>query len=126
MGMKLSAEDLLEGLKHYTGSEQLYAHGLNRQYRYTDGVQFLAEHAGAYWLIDAIVAHQSDPKVRAEQFQVWRLRYDRHSQTWLLYCEDGNEQRVAQQEIAFSDFPLEAGGIDLYLVDKTILLPSEY
>jgi hypothetical protein len=121
---KLSATEIEAGLKHHTGSEQVYAHALNRQYRYTDGVQFLAESAGAYWLIDAVVAWQHDPKVRAEPFQVWRLRKESHTGTWSLWCEDGNELRVATQAIEFSDFPLD--GIDLYLVDKTILLPGEY
>lgn len=129
---KLTAAELAAGLQFFSGSESFYVHALNRAYRYTDGVHFLAENAGAYWLIDAVVAWQHDPAVRREGFQVWKLRRAGGASnaapapdgSWLLYCEDGNEARVAEQRLSWTSFPLDA--IDLYCVDKCILLPGEY
>ncbi len=61
-------------LGQFTGTEHYYRHGLFRNVVYTDGVQFLAEEAAAYWLIDAIAAAQYGERcVKAEEFQVWRL-----------------------------------------------------
>lgn len=122
---KLTAEEIEAGLKHYTGTTQWYVHGVMRDHRYTEGVRFLAVSAGAHWLVDAVVSWQLDAKVRAEEFQVWKLRRESATGTWLLFCEDGNDRRIAQQEIAFSNFPLEAG-VDLYVIDKCVLLPGEY
>lgn len=122
---KLTAQEIEAGLQHFTGTEQWYAHALLRNHRYTDGVRFLAESAGAYWLLDAVVSWQLDPRVSAEEFQVWRLRRESATGTWLLFCEDGNDRRIAQQAYNSTTFPLEAG-IDLFVIDKCVLLPSEY
>lgn len=44
-------------LQQFTGSTNRYRHSLNRTVVYSDGVQYLAENAGAYWLIDAIASY---------------------------------------------------------------------
>jgi hypothetical protein len=41
-----------------------------------------------------------------------------------LVCDDGNDNIVYMQHIAFTYFPLD--GINLCFTDNTILLPSEY
>jgi len=41
----LSKSDLAQ----FTGSENWYRHGINRNVLYTDGAQHVAEHGGAYW-----------------------------------------------------------------------------
>src|SRR5580704_4857332 len=43
----LSKKDLAQ----FTGSENWYRHGINRNVLHTDGVQHVAEHGGAYWLL---------------------------------------------------------------------------
>jgi hypothetical protein len=60
------------GRKQFTGSEQFYRHGLSRNHIYTEGVQFLAERAQVYWLLDKIALHGS-AKIARERFQVWKL-----------------------------------------------------
>lgn len=48
------------------GAAQWYRHPLNRKALYTDGVKYLAEKAGAYWLVDDIcAAYQLDEKVKS-------------------------------------------------------------
>ena len=45
-------------LAQFTGSENWYRHGINRNVLYTDGAQHVAEHGGAYWLLDEIAIIQ--------------------------------------------------------------------
>ncbi len=58
-------------LTQFTGSEYWYRHGLIRNVSYTDGAQYVAEHGGAYWLLDIIaIAQLHDQAVKTEPFQV--------------------------------------------------------
>ena len=41
-------------LRQFTGSEHWYRHGLVRDILFTDGAKYLADHGGAYWLLDEI------------------------------------------------------------------------
>jgi hypothetical protein len=41
-------------LRQFTGTENWYRHGLVRSVLYTDGAKYVAESAGAYWLLDEI------------------------------------------------------------------------
>jgi len=71
----LSKSDLAQ----FTGSENWCRHGINRNVLYTDGAQHVAEHGGAYWLLDEIAIIQPYNKaVAAEEFQVWSLIADQH------------------------------------------------
>jgi hypothetical protein len=81
-------------LAQFTGTEQWYRHSINRNILYTDGAQYVAEHGGAYWLLDEIALIQPyDAKVAAEDFQVWTLTV--HSdKTATLTCGDGNGNAV--------------------------------
>jgi hypothetical protein len=111
-------------LRQFTGSECWYRHGLVRHILFTDGAKYLADRAGAYWLLDTIaLAQKSHARVAAEAFQLWRLKVHA-DQTATLTCEDGNGQPVHTEPLAFTDFPLPE--IKLYYTDRTILLPSEY
>lgn len=112
-------------LAHFTGSETFYRHSLMRSVTYTEGVQFLAEKAGAYWLVDKVATLQLEPEVRREEFQVWKLWLDRSDNSKAtLVCEDGNDKVVYRETIDFTDFPLDE--ITLYFVNNVIMLPSEY
>ncbi len=111
-------------LRQFTGTEKWYRHALNRKVLFTDGAKYVADTAGAYWLIDAIAIIQPcNKRVAAEAFQVWKLavRAD-HSAT--LTCEDGNGKAVYTQHIGYTDFPLDE--ITLYFCNDVIHLPSEY
>lgn len=117
---------LQEELKQFIGGTQnWYRHSLNRKSRYTDGVKYLAEKAGAYWLVDDIcAAYQLDEKVKAVRFQVWKLKVDLEKSTAVLRVEDGNDNCVASYSITFTDFPLAE--MTLWFTDNTLLLPCEY
>jgi hypothetical protein len=116
----LSSSDLAQ----FTGSDNWYRHGINRNVLYTDGAQHVAEHGGAYWLLDEIATIQPyDKAVAAEEFQVWKLAVhpDRSA---TLSCDDGNSNIVFTKRIEYTDFPLDQ--ITLYFANSVIHLPSEY
>jgi len=120
MTKTLSKSDLAQ----FTGSEQWYRHGINRRVLFTDGAKFVADQAGAYWLLDEIAIIQPHNKrLAAEAFQVWKLAV-KPDNSAVLTCDDGNGNVVYTKEIEYTDFPPE--GITLYFTDNTILLPSEY
>ena len=115
--MRTETEKLKESdLEQFTGTEQYYKHWLG--INYTDGVKYLAERAGAYWLIDLIASYR-----RKEPFQIWRL--EKKDKGWLATMQEYSDQPVlVRQEIEYSDFPLDK--IELWLIDGVLLLKSEY
>ena len=116
----LNASDLV----NFTGSENWYRHSINRTVLYTDGAQHVAEHGGAYWLLDTIaIAQRHEKTVAGEEFQVRKLTV-REDRTASLVCGDGNDNIVYTQHIEYTDFPLDQ--ITLYFVNNVIHLPSEY
>ena len=116
--MTLQTNNLLQ----FTGTEQWYYHPLFKKYRYTDGVRYVAQEGGAYWLIEAIFSWQLKSEVKAEPFQSWTLTVKDNRA--VLTATDGNNNLIAKQEIEFTDFPLPE--IKFYLTDNVLLLPSEY
>lgn len=126
------ADAVREHERQTTGSNQLHRHPLG--ITYTDGVRFLAETCGAFWLIDAVASHQ--PPIRrkkgadAASFQVWRLEPERQEETdgWALSAWTDTpkmSQRLAYQWIEFSDFPRELAPFEFYCESGTMLLKGE-
>jgi hypothetical protein len=117
---KLCKADLMQ----FTGTEHWYRHAINRKVLFTDGAKYVADTAGAYWLLDEIALIQPyDKRVAVEDFQFWKLavRPD-HSAT--LTCDDGNGHVVFTKKIEYTDFPLDE--IMLYFANSVIYLPSEH
>lgn len=118
-----------EELNMFTGSEEFYKHWLGGIY--TQGVLHMADAGGAHWLIDAVYSYQGESHVKHVPFQLWELkRTDQETpeegkpMAILTMKEDTNEPELVRQEIEYTDFPLKY--VKLYLIDKTLLLPSEY
>ena len=111
-------------LKQFTGTEQWYRHGIARHVLFTDGAKYVADTAGAYWLIDEIALAQRGIKnVAGAEFQLWKLTVnDDHSAK--LACEDGNCKMVWSKRIEYTDFPMSE--MVFYYSNNVILLPSEY
>ena len=111
-------------LAQFTGSQNFYRHGLVREVLYTEGVQYVADAAGAHWLLDEIAqAQRHIIPVKREDFQAWDLKVNA-DQTATLTCGDGNGREVFSKHIEFTDFP--EPGIRFYYADWVIHLPSEY
>jgi hypothetical protein len=122
---------LEENLRQFTGTEKYYSNSVY-PFRYTDGIKYLADHAGAYWLLDAIASWQGNPIIKSNwddlgQIQFWKLKVSPDSSA-ILICERDLDEIVITQKIPLTDFPLPE--ITLYLCDmKTgqgvLILPSE-
>ncbi len=110
-------------LQQFTGTEEYYRHSIARNVMYTDGIKYLAETAGAYWLIDEIaLAQLFSATVRREEFQVWKLKVT--GSRAVLSLEDGNGNKVGRNKhITFTDFPLPE--ITIWFENGVIMLPSE-
>jgi len=111
-----------ESLGQFSGTEVWYRHPLFSKFTYTEGVKYVADTGGAYWLIDLIFSTQYEPRVKAEHFQHWTLKVQDSSGT--VTATDGNGHEIYKQEIEFTDFPLPE--IQFYFTDNVLLLPGEY
>jgi len=110
-------------LRQFTGTERWYRHALVRSVLFTDGAKYVADTAGAYWLLDEIaLAQKSVAAVKSEEFQVWKLTVKDNAAT--LACEDGNDRALFAKRIAFTDFPGE--GVTLWFCNNVIMVPGEY
>lgn len=76
---------------------------------YTDGVQHVAEHGGAYWLLDAIGSWQFEQRIKQDSslqdIQFWTLTVN-EDQSAVLTCERDQDDVVVVQQIGYTDFPL--------------------
>lgn len=104
------------------GSENFYRYQ-SGNFLYTDDVKELAESCNAYWLIDLIFSHQTNPQVNKQDFQVWQLNRLANN-SFMVLCTNGNKYKVTCQFIPFSDFPFDTA--TLWLVNHVLLLPNEY
>jgi hypothetical protein len=117
---KLSDADLAQ----FTGSEQWFRHGLNRQILFTEGAKYVADGGGAYWLLDEIALSQRSEKRLARQpFQVWKLTVNA-DRTGTICVQDGNDNVLLTKALEFTDFPIPE--ITLWFSNNVIYLPSEH
>jgi len=115
-----------EQLKKRNDLNDIYAQssGAGTWFRYsfgfliTEGVKAIADSAGGYWLIDAIVSYR-----RKEEHQFWTLLV-RGSRAVLIMQEDSGKPFLVKQKISFTDFP--QGRWKVWVINKTLMVPNEY
>jgi hypothetical protein len=96
---------------------------LNRNILFTDGVKYVADAGGAYWLLDRIVSEQmSASAVGRADFQSWTLKV-RANRTAILSCANAEGEIILMAEVTYTDFPLAE--ITLNLKNGVIYLPNE-
>ena len=88
-------------LSLFTGTEHYYR--LNRLCLLTDGTKYLAEAAGAFWLMDAAASYLIELGT-ADWFVQIKLVVTGSSA--VLTLEDGNGHVRAKQVIPYTDFPI--------------------
>ena len=125
-------EEIEQALPQFYGTEHYYLFNLLFTNLFlTDGANWLANHAGAWWLMDVIASHQPFNHLSSQPFQAWTIEVvdDRATVT----CDDGNGNILLRQHIGYTDFPLPK--FELWLeyaqdpngdVYGVILLPSEH
>lgn len=119
--MKPTPDDLRAGLAHFYGSNVVYRHALNRNVVYTEGVQYFAEQAGAYWFLDILATEPAILK-QAREFASIELKVKDDKATILV--TDGDDHEVYRQEIGYTDCP--EGDWHFFFVGATIMLRTEY
>ena len=120
-------DEILQDLPNFYGTENYFRLSpVFPNFVLTDGARYLADAAGAWWLMDAVASHLGSYK--NEGFVVAKLLRAKASNAWILRLEDGNDEVLADQIIEYSDFPLDE--ITLYVeydgTNHVILLPSEH
>lgn len=125
-------EALQVDLENFHGSDQFHEFNpmICRNIYTTDGGLYLAKAAGAFWLLEYIglrCRSHEFPKIKAEEFQVWKLVVDLDNHIARISCEDGNHNEVFHDVIEYTSFPLEK--IELWCepneLGMTIYLPGE-
>jgi len=121
--MTKTSKMLLDNLAQFTGTERYYR--LNRKCVITDGAKYLAETAGAYWLMDAAASYLMELGTD-DWFVLVRLVVN--DSKAVLTLEDGNGGIRAKQEIPYTDFPLSEQLIYANWDGEhwVLMLPSEY
>lgn len=105
-------------LAGFSGSAEWFRHPLVRSVLYTEGARYVFETAGAYWLLDKIATVGAS--LKGEPWQAWTLKVDAKT----LTADDGNGRILHTETLDYTDFP--EPGVVLWMVDRTIMLPSEY
>jgi hypothetical protein len=130
--MATGNEETNEYVAQCNGCDTVITHRLSGLL-YSEGVRYVAEKAGAYWLIDAIFSHVRFSKTEQKTggFECWRLKLlpEGSVNKAILTCDDGNGRVVCKQLIPFTDFPFGDGVNDrefkLYRENGLLLLPQE-
>ena len=121
--MAINASQFELELRQFTGTEGYYR--LSLSVVLTDGTKYLADTAGAYWLMDAISTYLPQFTGR-EEFVVAKLNVGNGNADLVL--DNGNGHVLDTQHIEYTDFPLQS--IQLYACWAgefwVLMLPSEY
>ncbi len=120
----MKKEDLLTALAKFDKTETY--HRVHEGLFLTDGASYLAEKAGASWLIDII--RSLLPYLKPYPFAVLRMQVNEDRSAYLV-VEDSNAGPIYTQDVDHTDFPLDK--IQLYIADldeksKVVMLPTEH
>ena len=115
--------------KQFIGTEKYYKNSLFPRYRYTEGVKFVAETVGAYWLIDYIFPrYMTIVKKHKVENLYWHFKIDSSDENEgpmiLIKVQDGDCRELENYEIGFTDFP--NGDFEIWMHGGILHLPSEH
>lgn len=114
----MTPNELRLALRQFTGTEHWYRHNPTSLV-YTDGVQYFAEKAGAYWFLDIV-----GTEVLALRMEFAVVKLVSKDNAGSIVVEDGNGNISWEKKLDFTDAP--EGVWSFYLQDKIIIIPSEY
>jgi hypothetical protein len=118
-------DELHRHLAQFSGTERY--HRTHPGLLATDGAKYLADAAGAYWLLDIVWSVL--PRI-ADEFAVLELTVEEGTRRAVVVIHDGREPETTyhRQDIPYTDFPLPK--IKLYIQqnerERVVMLPSEY
>lgn len=125
----MDKDQLLDELQQFYGTEAY--HNTNPGLLVTDGVKFLADNAGAYWLLDMVWSYLPVLRKSRDTFFVVVLTKEGVRAPGAIFSIQDDippDQTYAQQAIEYTDFPLDE--IVMYLLgtkkEFVLMLRSEY
>lgn len=123
----MNTATLQSDLKQFTGTQCYWR--VHPNLMLTDGAKYLADKAGAYWLMDIIWS--ITPKLTANEDEFFVLALERGEGNTAEVVVDrgrGNEKPLYTQHIPFTDFPLESQTLYIQKSERNfvVMLPSEY
>ena len=125
----MDKDQLLDELRNFYGTEAYYR--TNPGLLVTDGVKFLADNAGAYWLFDMVWSYLPVLRKSRDTFFVVVLTKEGVLDPGAIFTIQDDippNHTYAQQAIEYTDFPLDE--IVLYLSateeEFVLMLRSEY
>jgi hypothetical protein len=109
-------------LSQFTGTEAYHrTFVFSPKLKHTDGVQYFAEQAQAFWFLD-IVATEIYPFSDKYPFMtIYLIVKDGKAE---IIVQDGDISRLMQRQIEFTDCP--EGTYEFFLMDDVLMLTSEY
>jgi len=122
----LDTTELTHHLRMYTGTTQWFRNQLYPTMLYTEGVQFFAEHADAYWFLD-IVGTEIHPLQATVPFMHITFSVTDDNTATIIATDGGDGAEPKQVYYKDMDFALATtGDWKFFLTDNVLLLPSEY
>lgn len=129
MNTDTTPDQLREALRGFYGTEAYYR--TNPGLLVTDGVKFLADNAGAYWLLDMVWSYLPVLRKSRDTFFVVVLTKEGVRDLGAIFSIQDDipaNQTYATQAVEYTDFPLDE--IVMYLSyagsDFVLMLRSEY
>jgi hypothetical protein len=129
-------QTLVSELKHFTGTETYYRHGLNPRMLWTDGVQHFAEKAEAFWVLDVVALGANGnpglvPQVipKLDRFAIVRIQTPK-GECHMDAVDDIPGSTLWHERIGYSSLPDDIQ-MKFYLWGKNgeksvLMLPGEY
>lgn len=98
-------------LSGFIGSTTLYRH--TPQLVLTEGVKYLCDTAGAYWLADIVSSVQNQ---LTAPFQLWRVKLS-GSEADVTCQEDSGLPHIYEQHVPWTDFPAQLSPFEFYVCE---------
>ena len=108
-------------LSQFCGTSQYWKTSPFSSMVHTDGVQYLADEAGAYWFLD-IMASEGIALHKKEPFM--SINMEVADGKALIVFEDGDLKTLKIKKIGYTDCP--SGIYTFFLADNVLMLTSEY
>lgn len=125
----MTVAEKLPDLDHFTGTAAYHRHRILGQMTVllTDGAKYVAENAGAWWLMDLAAISGRQWLLEGNGFATLTVTATKEG-TGAIKVTDGNENVIEEQQIEFTDFP--EGSVTFFIsphLDEPVFyLRSEY
>ncbi len=110
----------LPDLSGFYGAENYYKNPFG--ILFTDGIKYLADETGSYWLINLVASYKK--KLKNEEFQLWKISVAESKVAVITCRRDSGEKALITQKVGYTDFPV--GDFEFYVVSNVMMLKGEY